>query len=311
MKERLAHIDMAKAIGLIIIMTSHINSYPSLSESVSMRCYQDVIHSFYVPLFFILSGVFVRPIQNLSTCKECIKAFFNAIKSLIYVLLFFYIISIPFYYCIRGVWLFSFIVNIPLWFLVVLIIDKVLMLLLLSIKHVGMIFVLVLMIGLIGCYVGSHGNSYMYFGTAAACLPFMAFGYFTKDYWKIEMINVSLLFLLLVLWSVCFFVFFKPVELWLNDIPQNPIPMYVSAIAGSMMVIELCKFVKCSWLLNFGTHSIVPMCTHVPILYMVNNWFYPADWKEWLILLILLFIASYTTIYLFKNKYYNLIKCPF
>lgn len=124
MKERLAHIDMAKAIGLIIIMTSHINSYPSLSESVSMRCYQDVIHSFYVPLFFILSGVFVRPIQNLSTCKECIKAFFNAIKSLIYVLLFFYIISIPFYYCIRGVWLFSFIVNIPLWFLVVLIIDS-------------------------------------------------------------------------------------------------------------------------------------------------------------------------------------------
>lgn len=243
--------------------------------------------------------------------RESIKAFFNAIKSLIYVLLFFYIISIPFYYCIQGVWLFSFIVNIPLWFLVVLIIDKVLMLLLLSIKHVGMIFVLVLMIGLIGCYVGSHGHSYMYFGTAATCLPFMAFGYFTKDYWKIEMINVSLLFLLLVLWSVCFFVFFKPVELWLNDIPQNPIPMYVSAIAGSMVVIELCKFVKCSWLLNFGTHSVVPMCTHVPILYMVNNWFYPADWKEWLILLILLFIASYTTIYLFKNKYYNLIKCPF
>lgn len=118
------------------------------------------------------------------------------------------------------------------------------------------------------------------------------------------------------LYCFCFlfcglYVFFKPVELWLNDIPQNPIPMYVSAIAGSMVVIELCKFVKCSWLLNFGTHSVVPMCTHVPILYMVNNWFYPADWKEWLILLILLFIASYTTIYLFKNKYYNLIKCPF
>ena len=156
MKKRLAHIDMAKAIGLIIIMTSHINSYPSLGESVSMRWYQDVIHSFYVPLFFILSGVFVQPIQNLSTCKESIKAFFNAIKSLIYVLLFFYIISIPFYYCIQGVWLFSFIVNIPLWFLVVLIIDKVLMLLLLTINHVGMIFVLVLIIGLIGCYVVSH-----------------------------------------------------------------------------------------------------------------------------------------------------------
>lgn len=43
MKKRLAHIDMAKAIGLIIIMTSHINSYPSLGESVSMRWYQDVI----------------------------------------------------------------------------------------------------------------------------------------------------------------------------------------------------------------------------------------------------------------------------
>ena len=311
MKERLAHIDMAKAIGLIIIMTSHINNYPPFGESVSMGWYQDVIHSFYVPLFFILSGVFVRPIQSLLTCRESIKISLYEIKPLIYVLLLFYVMSIPLYYCIRGVWSFSFIVNIPLWFLVVLIIDKVLLLVILSIKHVWMSCVLVLVIGLIGCYAGFHEHSYMYFGTAATCLPFMAFGYFTKDYWKEEFINMPLLLLLIVIWAVCFFGFFKPVELWLNDIPMNPIPMYVSAIAGSMIVIELCKLVKCSWFLNFGANSIVPMCTHVPILYVVNEWLYPADWKELLILLALLFISSYATIYIFKNKYYNLIKCPF
>ena len=311
MKERLVHIDMAKAIGLIIIMTSHINSYPSLGESVSMRWYQDVIHSFYVPLFLILSGIFVQPIQSLSTYRESIKVFFNAIKSLIYVLLFFYAISVLIYYCIRGVWEFSFIVNIPLWFLVVLIIDKILMLLMLSIKYVWMSLVLVWVIGFIGCYVGSHGHSYLYFGTAATCLPFMAFGYFTKEYWREKITNIPLLLMLSVTWGVCFFGFFKPVELWLNDIPTNPIPMYISAITGSMIVIELCKLVKCTWLHNFGINSIVPMCTHVPILYVVNEWFYPANWKEWLILLVLLFVSSYATIYIFKNKYYNLIKCPF
>jgi len=311
MKERLAHIDMARAIGLIIIITSHINNYPSFGESVSMGWYQDVIHSFYVPLFFILSGVFVRPIQSQLTYRESIKISLNEIKPLVYVLFFFYIMSIPLYYCIRGIWSFSFIVNVPLWFLVVLIIDKVLMLVILSIKHIWMSFVIVLVIGIMGCYVGSHGRSYMYFGTAATCLPFMAFGYYTKDYCIQKMTNVPLLLLLFVVWAICFFGFFKPVELWLNDIPMNPIPMYISAIAGSMIVIELCKFVKYSWFLHFGRNSIVPMCTHVPILYVVNKWLYPVDWKEWLILLALLFISSYATIYVFKNKYYNLIKCPF
>ena len=61
MKQRLIHIDIAKAIGLIIIMTSHINVHPSLREMTSMKLYQDIIHSFYVPLFFILSGIFLKP----------------------------------------------------------------------------------------------------------------------------------------------------------------------------------------------------------------------------------------------------------
>ena len=83
MKQRLIHIDIAKAIGLIIIMTSHINVHPSLREMTSMKLYQDIIHSFYVPLFFILSGIFLKPPQYklFSINSHCFfVAFFNSLN---------------------------------------------------------------------------------------------------------------------------------------------------------------------------------------------------------------------------------------
>ena len=81
---------------------------------------------------------------------------------------------------------------------------------------------------------------------AAICLPFMVFAYFTKDYWKEDFINILLLLLLIVIWTICFFGFLKPVELLFNDILTNLIFMCISTIAGSMIVLELCKLIKCS-----------------------------------------------------------------
>ena len=123
--------------------------------------------------------------------------------------------------------------------------------------------------------------------------------------------DISLISFCFTIWCLCFTLFFKPVELWLNNIQQNLLTMYISAIAGSIALIELCKLIKCSWLSTFGINSIIPMCTHVPILYVIQICFYPNNWIEWFCLNIFLFFVSYSTIYIFKNKYYNLIKFPY
>lgn len=57
-KARLAHIDNAKAIGMMLIVASHIVPTKEVVDSVLFQTWNGLINSFYVPLFFILSGVF-------------------------------------------------------------------------------------------------------------------------------------------------------------------------------------------------------------------------------------------------------------
>ena len=57
-KARLTHIDNAKAIGMMLIVASHVVPTKEVVDSVLFQTWNGLINSFYVPLFFILSGVF-------------------------------------------------------------------------------------------------------------------------------------------------------------------------------------------------------------------------------------------------------------
>lgn len=58
MKKRLSHIDNTKAIGMMLIIASHIIPSEILASSVIYKTYDGILNSFYVPLFFMLSGIF-------------------------------------------------------------------------------------------------------------------------------------------------------------------------------------------------------------------------------------------------------------
>lgn len=54
---RLTHIDNAKALGMVFIVASHIGiTNNAINNIYTLWC--DILGSFYVPLFFILSGCF-------------------------------------------------------------------------------------------------------------------------------------------------------------------------------------------------------------------------------------------------------------
>lgn len=57
-KARLTHIDNAKAIGMMLIVASHVVPTKEVVDSILFQTWNGLINSFYAPLFFILSGVF-------------------------------------------------------------------------------------------------------------------------------------------------------------------------------------------------------------------------------------------------------------
>ena len=64
MKERLIHIDNAKAIGMMLIIASHIIPSEPFVKSYGYEIWNSILNSFYVPLFFLLSGVFESTAVN-------------------------------------------------------------------------------------------------------------------------------------------------------------------------------------------------------------------------------------------------------
>ena len=60
-KNRIDHIDIAKALGIVLIISSHIVCTTNYSKDLLLTTYWNVLGSFYVPFFFLLSGIFTPP----------------------------------------------------------------------------------------------------------------------------------------------------------------------------------------------------------------------------------------------------------
>lgn len=53
-KNRIDHIDIAKAIGIVLIISSHIVCTTNFSKDLLLTTYWNVLGSFYVPFFFFV-----------------------------------------------------------------------------------------------------------------------------------------------------------------------------------------------------------------------------------------------------------------
>jgi fucose 4-O-acetylase-like acetyltransferase len=88
MKKRLEHIDVAKGIGILLIVFGH-NSIVSDTETELFR----IIFSFHVPLFIFLSGLFFKPHQEfksllISKSDSLLKPYFVTLLALAVALMF-------------------------------------------------------------------------------------------------------------------------------------------------------------------------------------------------------------------------------
>ena len=168
---RLQHIDIAKGIGMMLIIASHVWTTPSLSESMVFRVWDAVLNSFYVPLFYILSGVFE------SGSQDWHKYRLRLLRLAKYVAIFaaFGFISIG---CLKGRWeVKSCLSGTVIWFLIVLFVITALFGLIRHTKHNILISCA---LGIGGYLLAIHGHAYFYMGQSLLCIPFYAAGYNLK-----------------------------------------------------------------------------------------------------------------------------------
>lgn len=305
MKKRVTHIDFARAIGIILILSSHIVCMPTFTKSSSLNLMWNILGSFYVPFFFILSGIFISPYKkstnNINLISYITKT--KGILNLLFLFTTFLTLQIILFYIIKHKINFSLG---PLWFLIVLILNKLIFNIILKFSFTNQIFIIIIM-GLIGYYIGFYGHNYFYLGATATCMPFYAIGYYLKNIILLKDFNIKRCILFFCIWLLGFIRFYEPQNLSINSVSQNPISFYLTAISGSFCLIEICKITQIKPLLTYRKYSIVPMCTHWSILMIIQLYIIPANWNEWLIVFVITFVTSYLSIYLFVNKQWNLI----
>lgn len=172
---RIRHIDIAKAVGIMLIIASHVWTTNDLRESCVFKAWDAILNSFYVPLFFMLSGVFE------SSDTDWGKYFRRLVRLGRYLAIF-----AVFGFCsvglIRKTWtLASCVHGTVIWFLIALFWITVIFGLIKHLRHNWRYVVLLSGLGALTAYCN---HSFFYIGQALLCLPFYAAGFYLKDFLK-------------------------------------------------------------------------------------------------------------------------------
>ena len=148
----------------------------------------------------------------------------------------------------------------------------------------------------------------LYLGQACVCLPFYLLGFYCKGYLKKKNFDYRVFIVSFIIWLLLFLVFHRTQNLSINLIEQNILTFYLDAVAGSMVVIELCKLFNFKMLSFFGRNSIVPMMVQIPLIWSVMKFMEVSTAYMYLLVSIIVCIFCGMYIPIFRNKYYDLFK---
>lgn len=298
--KRIRHIDIAKGIGIMLIIASHIWITSTLSESLTFRCWDAVLNSFYVPMFFLLSGVF-EP----SSC-DWHKYGLRLIRLAKYIASFvaFGFITVG---LLKGIWsIQSCLTGTVIWFLIVLLIITALFGIT---KHLKYNLLITCVLGGEGYLLAINGHSCFYLGQALLCMPFYAIGYHFKNFFKTPGFNIRLFLFSLAVWIICLLFFYKsPQNISLNIVTQSFPTFYLSAFCGSIATIEACKLVNNHFLVWYGRNSIVPMMVQMLFIWILAGIVTADNMLMYYLLAASACALSGACIPLFRNKYYDVFK---
>lgn len=274
---RIQWIDIAKCIGIILVLIGHI------SQNKNIHTF---IYSFHMPLFFIISGYLYHDKDNY------IK---NKASKILIPYLFFSVVSFVYWYFIerniRGQNINpinplvniiiarggdeNYIYNVALWFLPCLFTTEVIFhILIKKIKNIKILFVFILALSVVGYIYSLFDFIRLPFciDIAFVAIGFYFIGYLWKDRGEksFEKLNLSLakhIILIIACFIVIIFSLLLPDMNMANlQYPLASPILYIIPTIGTFMIFEISKLInKCKWMEFLGGNSLVIMGIHEPI----------------------------------------------
>lgn len=293
--KRIDFIDLTKGVCIILVVMTHIGgAFDMLDRNSMLSCFR-------MPLYFFISGVFFKSYEGLAGFA------IRKINKLIIPFLFFYMSAFLLKYTVwriapgtfhlpvswrelllvfQGHELIKF--NPPIWFLLALFNCNILFYIVhfLRDKHLTAMFILTLLIGCTGFYLGKQQIVLpLYMDVAMTALPFYVAGFWIRRYNFFlfpnhrfdKFIPVFVIMALVVMYFTA-----TTLGMRTNNYAGNIFQTYIAAFTGIFMMMLICKKVKRLEVISYlGRYSIITLSIHGPILhfatpvvahYIQNSW---------------------------------------
>lgn len=303
--QRIDFIDLAKCFSILIVVVSHIYIDFARYDGKYMP-YGDFFYTFFMPLFFLLSGMFFKDYGRFK------KFAVRKTNTLVVPFLFFYLITcvLPVFVLnpmgitldgandVSVLWAFfnqRTLTNGPLWFLLCLFWMNLMFyaVMLVATKlskdkmaaKVSLLVGISLLCGVIGFVLGQqHLHLWMFSDTALSCLPFFCMGYILRKFTNILYPGRwdKYLLLLVVLLAAMTYALRGGMDWYVNDPnAKSLLRIYLGGLAGTMMVLFLAKSIGRFPLLSYwGRYSLVILCTHFPIAQAISYYMYSLGLED-------------------------------
>lgn len=279
-KSRIKSIDIAKAIGIILIVLGHVSENGRITKFV---------YSFHVPLFFIISGYLYK-----QESKE-IMFLKKKIKTIIVPYLAFGLLSFVYWFLIERNFReqnvnplvpfcnlfiaqageYNFITNSALWFLPCLFCTEIIFDLLKRVlRKDNILFIGVLTICIIGCIYNELNliSLPLELNTAFIAIGFYFCGYLWKnkaeDLFKLKIKKrwISVMLIIICLIMVVIISEINQGIYMYDEIYNNYFLAYIGGILGTFLVYMISNLIARNKILEFiGQNTLIIMCIHEPI----------------------------------------------
>lgn len=282
-KERLDFIDLAKGFGMLMVVYLHTTiNYPSAENVYSGSHWDCFVHSMFMPIFFILSGVFFSAKQPFflwlkKKAKRMVLPFviFYTLTYLLNVVLvsFFHVtLKSGFsYWDVFAVFVKDVYPNSAIWFLLALFWSSIIMYWIIRIADKLNLQILMVVTSFAIGYMleVTKTNIPLYVDTAFSAVPFLYLGYLFKRFDMIHKLYAQNTILIAGVSFACFlFDWFWGASASMVNNTGNSFLFFLSGTCGSLAVIGLAFILNKLPLVSYiGRYSMLVLCTH---MYLTN-----------------------------------------
>lgn len=299
MDKRLEYVDVAKGIGMICVIAIHVSNTTIFSSPY--------IKGYYMPIFFFLSGLFIKelPFKTI-LIKKIIPYIFFSILAIAVKLASDYksyneIIKtiINPYDCING----------PLWFLLSLFWGNLIFCYVLQ-KTKRTLFRLFcfISISMVGFYLtkmtiyNHHIIFPLFLSTSMTSIIFIYIGFVYKKHINLERNKFDVIYLVISISIYLFILLYwgnNNIEMIWNKYSLPYFPTVLGGISISLSLLYICKFLKRVPIIShIGKYSLIVLSTHTILIPFINK----ISVYPYLNILIIILI-SYPIIYILKTYF--------